>query len=143
MSLYYLVYVSSAVNLMKEPELAELLNQAKENNSRNNITGMFLYKDGSFMQALEGEEKDVLQLYDKILKDPRHKGVITLLKGALKERQFSKWSMAFTNINSLNQLKRDGYSSFLKKPFTEDYFGSHPSGALKLLLSFKKNYNKR
>ncbi len=143
MSLYYFVYISSAVRLMKEPDLAELLNQSRENNSRNNITGMLLYKDGSFMQAFEGEEADVVNLHNKILEDSRHKGIITLLEGELKERQFGEWSMAFANINSLNQAELEGYSSYLKEPFTEDYFGKHPHKALKLLVSFKNSYDKR
>lgn len=143
MSLYYLVYVSSATRLMEETDLAELLLQTRENNARKNITGMLLYKNGSFMQVIEGEEADVTSVHNKILKDSRHKGIITLLRGALKERQFSEWSMAFTNIDSLNQTELDGFNSFLKEPFTEDYFGKQPHSALKLLLSFKKTYNRR
>lgn len=143
MALYYLVYVSSAVRLMEEADLDGLLSQARENNARRNITGMLLYKDGSFMQAIEGEEADVLNIHGKILKDARHKGVITLLKGELKERQFSEWSMAFTNVNSLNQTERDGFSPFLNESFTEDYFGENPTRALKLLLSFRKSYDRR
>jgi len=143
MSLYYLIYVSSAVRLMKESDLAELLNQSRENNSRRNITGMLLYKDGSFMQAIEGEEADVRGLLNKISEDSRHQGIITLLQGALQERQFGKWSMAFANVNSLSEIERNGHSMYLKEPFTEDYFGSDPHKALKLLISFKRSYHER
>ena len=143
MPLYYLVYVSSATQLMEETDLAELLGQARENNARDNITGMLLYKDGGFMQAIEGEEEVVLRLHDKILKDSRHKNIINLIEGALEERQFSQWSMAFTNVNSLNQVERDGFSPFLNESFNVDYFGENPHHALKLLLSFKRTYNRR
>ena len=139
MPLNYLVYVSSSYGLMKKTDLDELLRKARENNVRDNITGMLLYKDGSFMQAMEGEEANVARLHDKILMDSRHRSIITLLRGTLKERQFSEWSMAFTNIDSLSQTERDGFSPFLNEAFTADYFGENPHSALKLLLSFKKN----
>ena len=34
---------------------------------------MLLYKDGEFMQALEGDEAQVHSLSAQIAKDPRHK----------------------------------------------------------------------
>ena len=143
MSLCYLVYISSSTRLMEDADLAELLAQARENNARNNITGMLLYKDGGFIQVIEGEDEVVSSLHDKILKDSRHKSIITLLKGELESRQFSEWSMAFTNINSLNQVEREGFSEFLSESFNADYFGKQPHDALKLLLSFKRSYDKR
>ena len=139
MALTYLVYLSSSVGLMSKTDLDELLRKARENNARDNITGMLLYKDGSFMQAMEGEEADVARLHDKILSDARHQNIITLLRGEVEMRQFSEWSMAFADIDSLNQTERDGFSPFLKEPFAADYFGENPHNALKLLLSFKKN----
>lgn len=42
---------------------------------------MLLYKDGNFMQLLEGEKEAVLRLHKNIIVDPRHKGFLTLLQG--------------------------------------------------------------
>lgn len=67
----YLVYVSSAVKLFSSAELQQLLRGARENNSSRDITGMLLYKDGNFMQVLEGEKEPVLALRDRISRDPR------------------------------------------------------------------------
>ncbi len=136
------VYVSSAVKLMSQSELLDLLKQARENNARNQITGMLLYKDGGFMQAFEGEEEMAMRLYGKILVDPRHKNIMTLLSGPLESRQFTGWSMAFNNIDLLSDDERFGFSPFLKEPFTKDYFGANPNNALKLLLSFRKSYQR-
>jgi hypothetical protein len=136
------VYVSSAVKLMSQSELLDLLEQARENNARNQITGMLLYKDGAFMQAFEGEEEMAMRLYGKILVDPRHQSIITLLSGPLESRQFTGWSMAFNNIDLLSDDERFGFSPFLKEPFTKAYFGANPNNALKLLLSFRKSYQR-
>lgn len=124
---------------MSQSELLDLLKQARENNTRNQITGMLLYKDGAFMQAFEGEEEVAMRLHGKILVDTRHKNIITLLSEPLESRQFTGWSMAFNNIDLLIDDERLGFSPFLKEPFTKDYFGGNPNNALKLLLSFRKS----
>ena len=50
-----LVYVSAARKLFDEAELSALLTQCRANNARLGVTGVLLYADGNFMQALEGE----------------------------------------------------------------------------------------
>ncbi len=63
--MFSLTYVSSAVRPFAEDELADLLAVSRQNNARLGITGMLLYKDGNFMQVLEGEEAEVRTLYEK------------------------------------------------------------------------------
>jgi hypothetical protein len=50
---------------------------------------MLLYKDGCFMQVLEGNEEAVIDLAEKIQRDPRHKNMMTLYQGDSPERQFA------------------------------------------------------
>ena len=64
--MFYLIYISSAVKLMNDDELLFMLEQAREKNLRLGLTGMLLYKNGSFMQMLEGDKQTVLDLYDTI-----------------------------------------------------------------------------
>ena len=52
MSLNCLVYVSLANQEMSESHLEDLLKKARIKNETLNITGMLLYRDGFFMQAL-------------------------------------------------------------------------------------------
>lgn len=54
-----LIYVSSAVNLMSEDELLDLLAQSSQRNKRKGVTGLLLYAGGNFIQVLEGEQSDV------------------------------------------------------------------------------------
>jgi hypothetical protein len=137
--MYYLLYASSASRPFSEAELLELLAKARENNARLDITGMLLYKDGNFMQALEGEESAVKALYEKISRDPRHKGVLSFIQGRTAERQFPDWSMAYRNLNDPEALNTPGYSEFLSSQLTGDEFAVDPTRCQKLLLTFKEN----
>ena len=135
----YVVYISSAVKQFSPPELAELLAKSRVNNARSGLTGMLLYKDGNFMQVLEGEAAAVGALEAKIAADPRHRGMITLLRGELLTRDFSDWSMALRDLNSAEVRAQPGFSEFLNVPLTSAAFVGNPSRAQKLLLSFKKS----
>ena len=70
--MFYLIYASHAVKPKGDDELLFLLEQSREKNLRLGITGMLLYKELNIMQMLEGEEPDVLPLYDTIRKDDRY-----------------------------------------------------------------------
>jgi uncharacterized protein YaaQ len=136
--MFYIVYVSSAVRPFSSSELVELLSKAHERNTKIGITGMLLYKDGNFMQVIEGEEAAVRTLNAKIQQDPRHRGMITLLQGPLAERQFPDWSMGFKDLNAIDVRSNPGYTEFLNCPLTEAEFSKDPSRCKKLLMTFKK-----
>src|SRR5687767_6279847 len=108
--MFHLVYVSSAINLFNSDELKDLLEISRRNNSALDITGMLLYRDGNFIQALEGDEQAVRALFEKISRDPRHKGIVTLVQGETPEREFPDWSMGFRNLNDPDESKLAGYS---------------------------------
>ena len=133
-----LIYVSIATNPFSGPELIELLEHARRNNKKADVTGMLLYKDGNFMQVLEGEEKTVRALCAKIGRDPRHHKMITLLEVPLTEREFHDWSMGFSNLEAPQAASAPGYSEFLNTPLTADAFAENPSGAQRLLRVFKR-----
>ncbi len=137
--MYLLIYISSAVQLFSDQELEHLLEKSRKNNSALGVTGMLLYKGGNFMQLLEGHKETVLALAAKIECDPRHKGVIVLIKEEHPERQFDQWSMGFQKLDAAPSPEVPGYSDFLDLPLTSDQFLSSPSRSLKLLLQFKKN----
>ncbi|HKH09805.1 MAG TPA: BLUF domain-containing protein [Rubrobacter sp.] len=136
--MFFLVYVSSAVRPFSRPELEDLLATSRDNNARAGVTGMLLYKDGNFMQVIEGEEEAVRALYDKIGNDPRHRGEITLRQDFTEGRQFPDWSMGFRDLQSPEARAIPGYSEFLNTPLTGQEFSGDPTRAQKLLLTFKK-----
>ena len=52
------------------------------------------------MQTIEGQDKEVNQLYDILKSDGRHHSIIKLLDEEIAERSFSKWAMAFQNLDT-------------------------------------------
>ncbi len=136
--MFSLVYVSSAVTPFSSTELTDLLTVSHENNLPAGITGMLLYKDGNVMQVLEGDEAAVLKLYAKIGRDPRHRGLLTILQGPLENRQFPDWSMGFRDLRASGVETTPGYSEFLNTPLTGQEFSSDPTRCQRLLMTFKK-----
>jgi FAD-dependent sensor of blue light len=134
-----LVYVSSAVELFSETQLENLLNKCRRNNESAGITGMLLYKDGNFMQCLEGPKEAVWALETRIRLDPRHRGMIVLLTEDGVQPEFREWAMGFRKLEACTALDVPGYSEFLKVPLTAEQFQLKPSHSLKLLLNFKRD----
>ena len=134
--MFYLIYVSSATKLMDDDDLLALQRQASEYNNKTSVTGMLLYQDGTFMQMLEGEKKTVLNLYDKIQTDARHKGIITILQGNIAERNFQNWSMGFFNMDKT--ANHANYNDYIKDNITLKSFNSDSQDAYKFILLFNK-----
>jgi hypothetical protein len=88
-------------------ELESLLNNAKKSNENKNITGLLVVKGRTFLQCLEGEKSDVLNLFNKIKDDSRHRDVIELLEEETNARYFPNWSMGFKNIKNLTNIKSE------------------------------------
>ncbi|HEX5398593.1 MAG TPA: BLUF domain-containing protein [Verrucomicrobiae bacterium] len=137
--LFRMVYISTASKLFAPAELREMLKDSNERNKKTGITGMLLYKDGQFMQVLEGTAEAVTATFSRISKDPRHHGIMVLVKGAVQERRFPGWSMAFRDLNLPDHQKLPGYSEFLNTPLTGKEFTDNPDRCEKLLLVFKRN----
>ena len=136
--MYMLVYVSSAVDLFTDDELKKLLEKSRKNNSALGITGMLLYKEGNFMQFLEGPKQAVADLVTKIKADPRHRGVLLLLQEEHAHREFEQWAMAFKKLDPDSSVDAEGYSEFLDLPLNSQEFVDNPSRTLKLLMSFRQ-----
>jgi hypothetical protein len=97
-TIYKLVYVSSALELMTDQALLELLEKSWKNNGRRGISGVLLYFEGSFLQVLEGEETEVEALFSRIAADRRHTGVLRLYSEYAEVREFPDWSMGFRKL---------------------------------------------
>ncbi len=106
-----LAYVSSAVHLMNDDELFNILKTARRKNHEHNITGVLLYSEGTFIQALEGEPADVDAIFEAIEHDLRHKNIIKLLDMPLNERYFPDWTMGFATIDLDKARELTGFLS--------------------------------
>jgi hypothetical protein len=132
--MHQFVYVSSAINLFSDAQLAELLEVSRRRNTANNVTGLLIYAHGNFIQLLEGVKEDVTATRTRIESDPRHRGMITLLEGECDKREFEDWSMAFEKLDDPTAAELPGYSDFLRR---DTDAASHRSAALRLLQFFR------
>jgi hypothetical protein len=135
--MFSLVYVSTATVEFSKTALEDLLKKSRTNNAALDITGLLLFKDGNFMQVLEGDEPAVKSLYQKILRDSRHAGTLILLTQQTNERSFGDWSMAFRDLNDPTVRAIAGFSTFLNEyPDPRDLFRD-PTRVQRLLEFFR------
>lgn len=114
-------YVSRASAPMSSEALLELLLQCRTNNVAQGVTGMLLYGNGTFLQAIEGEIAVVDSLVQKILKDPRHIEIQLLGRRAVERRQYSEWSMGFERVTDQALQQIDGLRDFSAPDFNLGY----------------------
>ena len=132
------VYVSAAIELFSNEALLHLLRQSRENNEQLSITGLLLYKDGNFMQLLEGPEEAVDTLVARINEDARHRNVIQLIRRRAEERLFPTWAMGFQHMGELLEAGEGGVSTLLHSSLTAAEFYGKPDRAYKLFDSFRR-----
>jgi hypothetical protein len=138
MQLYFLIYVSIASDELRSEDLLDLLRVSRENNVRDDITGLLLYKERRFMQLLEGSETAVCATYARIARDSRHHDATVLLQGETDDRDFADWSMGFHAIDDEVARSTPGFSPFLSTKFSVFDFASDPSRAHQLLRIFRR-----
>jgi hypothetical protein len=93
-----LVYVSNRKSTCTQSEIDKILASCKKNNPALDITGVLLFSDTKFIQLVEGEAKIIMDLYDKIKKDPRHSNPMMISYNPISEKTFPSWHMASKNI---------------------------------------------
>ena len=120
--MFNLVYRSKANPVFEQSQIQFMLEQARGFNRTNNITGCLLYYQGAFLQYLEGDESEVLSLFESIKNDDRHSQVILLSTSHIYLREFETWSMAYENFLGANhQLE---YLKLLISSFMEGSDGA-------------------
>ncbi len=106
---YQIIYVSHAKRAFEVPELVELLIKARSTNEKENVTGLLLYEDSTFVQFLEGSKDPVERIIAKIISDPRHECIVYLLRGDTKYgRVFPDWKMGFRHMKFMNRQNIGG-----------------------------------
>ena len=138
-SFFQIIYTSTATDLFGSAELKDMLKGSVQRNRRAGITGLLLFKDGCFMQVLEGEEDAVKKLFAKICRDPRHHNIIPLIQEPVERRHFPDSAMAFPDLDAPKLRELPGYSDFLNTPLNGDLYAKNVPKCQRVLLYFKKN----
>lgn len=135
--MFQLLYVSTATKPFNDTDLVVLLKGARQKNARLHINGMLLYKQGKFMQILEGEESAVRKLYAEISQDPRHEKLTVILERECSKSVFRDWSMGFVNLRDELIHTLPGYTHFLNTPLDSTHFVNDPTLSMQFLNIFK------
>ncbi len=127
MDLLELLYVSTAQHIMLDQELKLILEQSRAYNSQNNVTGMLIYSNGAFMQLLEGKPEEVINLYNKISRDPRHEKISKIYERETDSRRLGEWSMGYLSQEDLSKMKMPpGYKDLSDPNFNlHQYFNAN------------------
>ncbi len=123
-----LLYVSTLKAPHDTSVIDSILTQSRTHNPALGITGILVYSEGIFLQALEGGRKQVSELYGHIAQDPRHTDVVLLHYEEITERRYGSWTMGQVNLAKVNA------SVLLKYSETAELNPYSVSGAVSLAL---------
>jgi len=136
-------YISKATKAMSQDDLEEILRTSRENNARLGITGMLLYGNKTFVQILEGEEKAVNELIEKIKRDSRHADFQVLKKKTIDRREYADWSMEFKQVSGEDFQSVKGLENLVEMDFNATFLGNHASIVESLMEHFRKEQLKK
>ena len=105
-ALYEVLYVSTLAPDQPLSVVAEIAARARLVNVQLDITGLLVFDGQRFCQQLEGPQKAVLKLIERIRNDPRHINVEIVHNGPLAGRRFQQFSLAFSTVEDEDALAR-------------------------------------
>jgi hypothetical protein len=129
-------YISTAPHPMSSEQLLSLLKQCLHNNHRIGVTGMLLYGNGSFLQALEGDDDVVDKLYEKISADPRHADIKCLNRKSIDRRQYAEWTMGFKRLSDPDLQHIEGLKDFTLKDLNAEFLQANEAARESLMDHF-------
>ena len=109
-SLHRVVYMSTAVGVLRADELDRIYLRAKSANTSAGITGLMLFYEGAFLQVLEGPAAGVTSLMERIRRDRRHANLVVLESGEVTHRNFANSPMQFVAARNLSAGEKQAFS---------------------------------
>jgi len=97
-----LLYASRSAEAVTQDTIDSILQQSREHNPAQGITGVLCHAGDVYMQVLEGGRGPVNALYNRIVSDSRHQRVMLLHYEEIAERRFAGWTMGQVNLAKVN-----------------------------------------
>lgn len=135
MYLVRMVYCSRISESFSSEDIDKILDVARKENKKRNVTGLLCFSRKYFLQCLEGGRKAVNETYHNILNDERHEEIVLLDYKEINTRDFTSWQMAYIpekNITDAINLKFSGTPDF-------DPFTMHGESAYRMMLQLSKD----
>lgn len=67
--------------------------KASNRNSAADMTGFLCYRQGCYLQVIEGPDEEVSQLVSKLLADSRHENTLVFINKSISKRSFPDWKV--------------------------------------------------
>jgi hypothetical protein len=114
-----LLYASRASAAVTQEIIESILQSSRRHNPELGITGVLCHGGEVYMQVLEGGRAAVNEIYNKIVRDERHREVMLLYYVEVSERHFAGWTMGQVNLAKVNPSTLLKYSDRpVLDPFT-------------------------
>ncbi len=97
-----LLYASRSEGAVTHDTIESILQSSRQHNPAMGITGVLCHGGDVYMQVLEGGRDAVNALYNKIVRDERHRDIALLHYQEVAERKFAGWTMGQVNLAKVN-----------------------------------------
>ena len=98
-SLRRVTYTSKATSNIGQAALLEILHVARDFNSVDAITGLLIHDNGYFLQVIEGPDRSITNLIERLKKDTRHEQFHIHEDVFTQERLFDGWKMGLGDLS--------------------------------------------
>jgi hypothetical protein len=104
--LYEILYVSTLAADAPLSVVGDIAAHARIANAASDITGVLIFDGVRFCQQIEGKQKNVLALMERMYLDTRHCKVEVFHHGPLLERRVIHFSVAFADVDEVSVLEQ-------------------------------------
>jgi hypothetical protein len=99
MTLRRTIYTSKSTKQFNKRNLLDLLHDSRTYNKIDSISGVLMYREGVFLQVIEGESEVIDDLFTRLKRDPRHNEVKIIFDSYVDSRFFSDWAMGCADFD--------------------------------------------
>ena len=99
MQLTSVTYTSLARLDPESSDLEDIFQTARSRNAIDGVTGLLIFNGTHFLQVIEGSEKAIECLVERLRRDARHCGFEIRDKRKIDRRSFPDWQMELVHVN--------------------------------------------
>ena len=108
-------YVSTANRTLNQDEVTELLDLTEIRNNNRGVNGLLIYSEGNFFEVIEGEKNMIMDLFEDIKEDPRHRNIMMVFKKEIDKPLFDDKEANFISENTKHrQMKVENFLYYIK-----------------------------
>ncbi|WP_298950906.1 BLUF domain-containing protein [uncultured Nonlabens sp.] len=104
-STYTICYISKAAQELTTQDIKELFKNTSSVNNSNKVSGFLLHSINNFFQVLEGEERHLKNLFEKIQEDTRHSDIYEVYNKHTTHPVFKGYKSEFDIVKSSEDLE--------------------------------------